>query len=154
MNTTLDKAKYIYNHLKPLELTNGGTRIIWADDTSESVREWFNTVNGEYTNYNLNELDETYIVLKELAGLIVDSYDDDDDDDDMLNRIYSNEWAYNSNYDLLQWAGESLGRLSDIDDQLQYGGAMNITGAITGAMNETRGAMGADFYNNLKNLEV
>jgi len=139
-------AEEIQNNLTAKERADGESFVVWKDDAPKHLREWFTVTSGQYTDHNINELDEVYEVLSALTGLIQDN-----DNESIEGHIYDNQWSYDYNGMLLDWVKKSLYRAEDVNEAIREG-ATELFPAIQIAMDRTRSEMAWSFYQAMEEL--
>jgi hypothetical protein len=142
----INLAQTISNNLHAIEIKGGeDTRVVWKDETPQELREWFQGVTADYTGYSFAALDECYIVLDKLADIITENAEADD----ITEEIYSNQWSYDGNADLLDWVKADLTRAEDVNEAISQGAA-DLFAAIQDAMSASRQNMAMSFLQSME----
>jgi hypothetical protein len=138
----------IYDNLQFSTDSNGEKYVRFKDTAPTAMQQAFSDLMSEYTNNDINEMNEAYNVLLELTEHLIST----DKSDARELGYYSIEWSdidWSDIYysDRLKWLQDNLHRETYYDDVKDN--EFNSLFKIIGAMQQlARGNMAAYMFNN------
>lgn len=112
-------AQEISNNLTTITPQETGkyddTRVVWKDEASESLREWWSEANRKVCDDDFNSLDEVYRVLYQVVSTILE---EPCTIEELREAIENRDMCDDGNGDLLMWLHENLSRGDAVDEVL------------------------------------